>query len=106
MVMVRIALAFFTACLAWVAPFNAAFAQCANSTSMDASCYGSKFKATKNSLLGWRLLHEKKYKEAIEAYNRAIQESPNDASNYNNRADAFERLGDRDCPPSAPVRQN
>lgn len=84
-----------TAAISLALSSNELAAQCAQSTNQHADCYSSKFKATKNSLIGWRFLKEKKFKEAIAAYTLAIQENPRDASNYNNRASAYDNSGDK-----------
>lgn len=72
-----------------------AAAQCQSTTSISSDCYTGKGQDNQHSRLGWNLLRQKKYQEAVAAYTRAIAVNPNNTSFYNNRAQALEEIGEK-----------
>jgi len=71
---------------------KAAAQECARSTSVSADCYVARSKETVHSARGFDLLQAKKYDAAVAAYTKAIAVDPKAASNYNNRAQAYQGL--------------
>lgn len=75
---------------------EAAAQKCANSTNVSADCYMANSKASVHSERGFDLLRANKYAAAVTAYTKAIAVDPKNASNYNNRAQAYQGLNDYD----------
>ncbi len=70
--------------------------ECARSTNVSADCYVASSKETVHSARGFKLLNAKQYAAAVAAYTKAIEVDPKSASNYNNRAQAYQGLKDYD----------